>query len=736
MGQAAAAIPIDVMQAPVARLDAQLLVQSVNGRMGALLGDEAVGAFLLDRLSRASTPCGLNVFRFEGDAGSRWFRLDLHLADDETFAVLTDITQERQALEDLRYASAARDVLMKQAEVGAWRYDPDAEVYYFSEELSLGHGQSPTGVSLPVMELIEHPDDVAVDAAIRERLIREGGRDEAELRFRGADGGWRHLRVQYQSGRPTPSGKYEMFGLSQNITRQAEARDEARTAAHRLRLALTAAKAGVIEYDYQTKTYWLSTEFQTLAGVERIPEGIDPLVLFHEDDRHLAEALRVEAMAGQGGAVDVRLSSGAAERWVRFYLEIERDAADEPLRAICFVIDIDVQKRQELALAAAMRLAEAATAAKSNFLALVSHEIRTPLNGVVGVLNLLGREQLSLEGRGLLEEALGCSDMLATIINDVLDFSKIEAGKLELSPEPSCARSIAEGVVRLLRPQAADKGVDLRLDAEVALGTARFDPIRFRQCLFNLIGNAVKFTDSGVVQVRLSSRALNGARLLHVEVQDTGVGVPEAAKPTLFDRFQQADSGTTRKFGGTGLGLSISRQLVRMMGGDLDFHSVEGQGSTFWFDIPAPLAEPGEAAETASFSTAPLLGLRVLVVDDNRTNRLIAEKTLQALGAAAECVASGGEAITAVTQTDYDLVLMDINMPEMDGREATRRIRALPGAAGQTPVIALTADIMSHQLQSYVAAGMNGVAPKPFSPAQLLKAIAALADEPAFAAQA
>lgn len=165
----------------------------------------------------------------------------------------------------------------------------------------------------------------------------------------------------------------------------------------------------------------------------------------------------------------------------------------------------------------------------------------------------------------------------------------------------------------------------------------------------------------------------------------------------------------------------------------MDFHSVEGEGSTFWFHIPAPLVNARAIVETAPFDMAPLSGLRVLVVDDNRTNRLVGEKTLKALGACADCVGSGAEAVAAVTVGDFDLVLMDINMPEMDGREATRLIRALPSPASEIPVIALTADIMSHQLESYAEAGMNGVAPKPFSPAQLLKAIAALADPPAAA---
>jgi CheY-like chemotaxis protein len=213
------------------------------------------------------------------------------------------------------------------------------------------------------------------------------------------------------------------------------------------------------------------------------------------------------------------------------------------------------------------------------------------------------------------------------------------------------------------------------------------------------------------------------ARRLRCEVEDTGIGIPAHAKAGLFDRFKQADSGTTRKFGGTGLGLAISRSLARMMGGDMDFDSVEGQGSTFWFEVAAPAAEAADAGADSDLGSAPLEGLRLLIVDDNRVNRLVAVKSLEALGATAEAVESGPEAIDAVAHTAFDIVLMDVNMPGMDGLEATRRLRALGGAATQIPVIAMTADVMTHHLERYRAAGMNGFVPKPFAPSQLLEEI-------------
>jgi signal transduction histidine kinase/ActR/RegA family two-component response regulator len=413
---------------------------------------------------------------------------------------------------------------------------------------------------------------------------------------------------------------------------------------------------------------------------------------------------------------------------VRVYFDIERTADGRPRRGVGLMIDVDAVKRQELALRDAQGAAEAATRAKSDFLASVSHEIRTPMNGVVGVMNLLKREPLSDEGRDLLEEAIGCAAMLSQLINDVLDFSKIEAGKLELAPTPADPAAIARSVVNLIRPQALAKGLSLDLTLAPDLGWVSLDEVRLRQILFNLVGNAVKFTESGGVEVRVRAAGGRRAPALRVEVEDTGIGVPQDARERLFDRFQQADAGSARRFGGAGLGLAISRQLARMMGGDLDYRSCEGQGSTFWFEVAAPPAQAPKAA-IVDKGGAPLAGLRVLVVDDNRVNRLVGVKALEALGAEASAVESGAEAIEAVATQIFDLVLMDISMPGMDGLEATRRLRALGERTAALPVVALTADVMRHPRSEYVAAGMNGLLPKPFSPADLLAELVRLSTE-------
>jgi signal transduction histidine kinase/CheY-like chemotaxis protein len=734
---AASVSGFDALPLPLAVVDDAMRIASANAALGRLLASEPaslvgnrLGAPLIAAGAEATEFIDGTTFRLTGPAGACWFRLSLAPFGDQTLASFVDVTAERDAVETGARVFAALEQLMHAAEVGAWSYDPDHDRYQFSTALSLGH-QPAQYVPTETLVVLQHPDDAPRDAEIRERITTLGGSAEAEMRYRDAHGGWRHLRVHYLAGRKLPSGRYEMHGLSQNITPQAMARDQAGANASRLKLALTGAQAGVYEYDYAKHSFWVSPEFRTLAGWGEYVEYDHPFDLYHPEDRALIVDLRRRAQVeANAEPVDVRLQRADGDRWVRIYFEVEKDDAGRPVRGVGLMLDVDAQMRQALALEEARRAAEAATAAKSDFLASVSHEIRTPMNGIVGVLNLLRRETLSDEGRNLLGEAIGCSEMLSGLINDVLDFSKIEAGKLELSPTITDPRTIAEGVVNLIRPQAEAKGLRLHLVSEPEIGFAELDSVRLRQCLFNVIGNAVKFTERGGIEVRLSSLGAGEARRLRCEIEDTGVGIPEAARSRLFDRFEQADSTTTRKFGGTGLGLAISRSLARMMGGELDFTSTPGRGSTFWLEIAAPVRAAPEAMAANDLAATPLEGLRILVVDDNRINCLVAVKSLEALGAAAESVESGRAAIEAVGRSAFDLVLMDVNMPDMDGLEATRRIRALGGSCAEIPVIALTADVMSHQRLAYQKAGMDGVVPKPFSPAQLLSEIAAVASRP------
>ncbi len=505
------------------------------------------------------------------------------------------------------------------------------------------------------------------------------------------------------------------------------ARRQAQTSAERLGLALKAARAGVFEVDLKERSFWCSPEFVEVAGRSlSFEEACTPAwPLIHPEDMPAVRAsFNADMAATQIGAAEARLILPSGEhRWVHISAEATFDETGSREKINGLVLDIDARKQQELALIAAEQAAQAAAEAKSQFLANMSHEIRTPMNGVLGVLHLLQREQLSQEGRQLLQEASDCGRMLSQLLDDVIDLAKIEAGRLELSPEPTDAVEVLRSVIGLLRPNAEGKGLELRWTCGEDSLWIQADPVRLRQGLFNLIGNAIKFTEAGYVEVRLTGRTRSGRRRLRFEIADTGVGISEAAQSRLFSRFQQADGSTSRRFGGSGLGLAITRRLAELMDGEVGFVSREGEGSTFWLEIAAAAAEP--RAKASEDEAAPMLqGLRALLVEDNPTNRLVASKMLGALGVDVAMAEHGGLGVEAAEQGGFDLVLMDVQMPVMDGLEATRRIRALGGSVGAVPIIGLTANAMAHQREAYMAAGMDGLVAKPISPAALIAEIA------------
>jgi signal transduction histidine kinase len=370
--------------------------------------------------------------------------------------------------------------------------------------------------------------------------------------------------------------------------------------------------------------------------------------------------------------------------------------------------------------------ADAANRAKSEFLATMSHEIRTPLNGVLGMTQAMALDRLSKAQRERLQVIGHSGEMLLAIVNDVLDLSKIEAGKLELDLVDFDLEGLARGAQANFQPMADAKGLALSVAvAEGAAGTYRGDAVRVRQILYNLMSNAVKFTTAGSVTVRIA----RGEGGLECEVADTGIGIQADQIARLFDKFVQADSSTTRRYGGAGLGLAICRELCAAMGGKIDVDSEPGRGSCFTVLLPLARVRAREAAlpERVEREAVAERPVRILAAEDNEVNQLVLKTLLGQIGIEPVIVANGAEAVEAWELGDWDMILMDAQMPVMDGIAAARQIRRREAATGRraTPIVALTANAMGHQVEAYLAAGMNGVVAKPIQVAQLLNAIAA-----------
>ncbi len=699
-------------------------------------GREAVKAMARTVAANGSTPTLIQFAR----KGGGWVWLEGYSAagpNGEIMGALRDVTEARRRAEELERIRKVQSRLQETAGVGLWRFDPVAQVLEWSEEWrSMFDGAGVTMNSVEDFMALCHPADLEGVVAAMDQVAEGQSTAAFDHRFQAADGRWIWVRANIW-GEDGADGRRTIHGISQVTTELAEAleavteaRGQAEAHTHRLKIALGAAKAGVIEIDMQAQEVWTSPELVALLGSGMtFAEATGSLWPFiHPDDAPMVIQLTAAWLQGaEREPLDARIMTADGEAiWARFFLEVEMTPDGVWGRTVVLVMDIDEAKRQELALIAAEQAAQMAAEAKSQFLANMSHEIRTPMNGVLGVLHLLKSQYLPDAAQAMIEEALACGGMLQALLDDVVDFSKIEAGMLELAREAADPSAIVEGVAKMLRPKAEDKGLALYVAMDAMPPWVLTDPVRLRQCLFNLVGNAVKFTETGAVTVRVRTAGGQGdAQRLRFEIEDTGIGVSAEVQAKLFHRFQQADASTTRRFGGSGLGLAITRSLVELMDGEVGVVSTPGEGSTFWFEIAAPdAAAPASGVEAAE---GLLDGLRVLVVEDNATNRMIVTKMLEGLGASVDTAEDGERGVEAALIGGFDLILMDIQMPGIDGMEATHQIRTSGTSAATTPIVALTANVLTHQRSSYLDAGMDGVVGKPVSPGALLAEIARVA---------
>jgi PAS domain S-box-containing protein len=571
-----------------------------------------------------------------------------------------------------------------------------------------------------------HPDDVAAARAAMDGLVEIGDRAEHDHRLAKKDGGWLWVRHHAVRG-----GDGWLLAILRDITAERERerrRDESRRTG-----ALLRDSAGVTTWRYNPDTdeYDSDPDMSDAAVDSTMPRsssGRSVRPAIHREDAPVLHIAWTRSLTtGEANVMSFRERTiTGGWRHVRSAWQGVRRLASGRWEVLGISQDVTALVEARDAAVRGEQAALAAVEAKALFLANISHEIRTPMNGVLGILHLLQAEPPRERREQLVREALASGVGLSDLLNDIIDYSDVEAGRLDLNPMPIDPAAELESVLALLRPQALVKGLALNSQADSEIGWVTGDPARLRKMAFHLIANAVKFTSTGRIDVVLSASGEGPARRLHLEVTDTGVGIPAAVQASLFERFRQGDGSSTRRFGGLGLGLAVTQRLAELMSGQVGYVSTEGQGSRFWFDIAAPSDQaPPAAAEPEG---GWLSGLHILVVEDNPTNRLVATTMLRQLGAEVETADDGAQGLAAVEQADFDLIFMDIQMPVMDGVEATRRIRALPSPKGETPIVATTANVMPEQLTTYAQSGINGVVAKPISPQALLAEVARVAE--------
>ncbi len=512
------------------------------------------------------------------------------------------------------------------------------------------------------------------------------------------------------------------------LTKLTRSRAAAKAATRELELTLNNMAQGILMVDANGQVAVVNQNALTLLGLP---------VTFTQAGFQLADLLAHERAVGEMIIMD---ANGGGEPDPDVLTVREHQRRDGVVLEICtrslagggFVqtyTDVTERRRSEQALRDARDTAEKASQVRTAFLATMSHEIRTPLNGIIGMSSILEATDLSADQRGYLRTITGCGEALLDIVNDVLDYSKLDSGAITLERSAVDVRSLASSVKEMLGPRAAEKGLSFDLvvadDVPTQIET---DGTRIRQVLINLVGNAVKFTLTGGIVVSVANRPIAGERsALRFSVVDSGIGISEGARDRLFKEFSQVDASITRRFGGTGLGLAICKRIVEAMGGEIGVDSDLGKGSIFWFDVPArEVAAAPAVPERAPRSQLPSR-LNVLLVEDNPVNQQVATLLLTAMGHQVTVAEHGGVALDLAGRRLFDVIVMDMQMPVMDGTQTARALRAGDGPNRHTAIIGLTANAFASDRQACLDAGMDEFLAKPVTREKLERAFADLA---------
>ena len=599
-----------------------------------------------------------------------------------------------------------------------------------------------------------HPDDRQMMADYFSNEVVALGRtfDKVYRFIRQSDQSLRWARGLGQLSFDVRSRPVTMRGTIQDVTEHKLAEDAVRESEQRFRSLMESIPSVAVQ-GYRldgTVTFW-NTASERLYGYsaeDAIGGNLLNLIIPPEMTQGVAAAMQqMEATGDPIPASELLLKKKDGSRVPVYSSHAVINPVGRQPELFCLDVDLTANKKSEAELEQyryhleelvaartaeleqARNVAEAANLAKSSFLANMSHEIRTPMNAIIGMSHLLRRTGLSPTQIDRLDKIETASNHLLQVIDDILDFSKIEAGKFVLENIPVSVGSILSNIASMMSARAQAKGLYLRLESDSFPSNLHGDPTRLQQAMLNFVANGIKFTDEGSVILRAIKQEETDAQVqVRFEVEDTGIGIPPDILPRLFRVFEQADNSTTRKYGGTGLGLVITRRLAELMGGESGVESTSGIGSTFWFTVRLNKQERREnLASVASMDAETLIrqryqGRHILLVDDEPINLEVARSLLENTGLAVDTAEDGVEAIERAKQTRYAVILMDVQMPRLDGLEATRQIRTLP-AYRNVPILAMTANAFAEDKARCLAAGMNDALIKPFDPSQLFSAL-------------